>query len=260
MCIILQKNPVDHITDHLPFRSTRKQWTGERRRARFSERKGAEKVIFSGNCPYRFVWDHQAAGSIPVTRTKILTESRVYSPLSVIFYAYLGALPPLLEKSYSTDHTIKCGLKIPFSLFTAAQNLKSQTSNRRGFFRGGIVYTLRRLSGFESFFLGGDFSILFSNHHRQLFFAFFSCVGVDIKLFAFAVWQFWRIAAFPFLFADSKYAPRSRTAYLRLFRLKFRSYGRLELCRVFVRPRPKCPHFCRNPVQFCRRRSAAYCH
>ena len=146
-----------------------------------------------------------------------------------------------------------------YSLFTAAQNLKSQTSNRRGFFRGGIVYTLRRLSGFESFFLGGDFRILLFNHLGKLFFAFFSCVGVDIKLFAFAVWQFWRIAAFPFLFADSKYAPRSRTAYLRLFRLKFRSYGRLELCRVFVRPRPKCPHFCRNPVQFCRRRSAAYC-
>lgn len=60
---------VDHITDHLPFRSTRKQWTWERRRARFSERKGAEKVIFSGNCPYRFVWEQDAAGSNPVTRT-----------------------------------------------------------------------------------------------------------------------------------------------------------------------------------------------
>ena len=104
MCIILQKNPVDHITDHLPFRSTRKQWTGERRRARFSERKGAEKVIFSGNCPYRFVWDHQAAGSIPVTRTKILTESRVYSPLSVIFYAYLGISPPLLKNAFLRPH------------------------------------------------------------------------------------------------------------------------------------------------------------
>ena len=33
---------VDHITDHLPFRSTRKQWIRERRRVRFSERKGAE--------------------------------------------------------------------------------------------------------------------------------------------------------------------------------------------------------------------------
>ena len=70
---------VDHITDHLPFRSTRKQWTGERRRARFSERKGAEKVIFSGNCPYRFVWEQDAAGSSPVTSTitKPLLELRV---------------------------------------------------------------------------------------------------------------------------------------------------------------------------------------
>lgn len=125
---------VDHITDHLPFRSTRKQWTGEWRRAQFSERKGAEKAIFSGNCLHRFVWDHQAAGSIPVTRTKFLTESRVYSPLSAIFYADLSVSPPLFEKSCSPDHIIKCGLKISFSLFTAAQNLKSQTSNRHGFF------------------------------------------------------------------------------------------------------------------------------
>ena len=71
----------------------------------------------------RVVWDHQAAGSIPVTRTKILTENRVYSPLSVIFYAYLGILPPLLKKSHFYDHIIKCGLKNPLSLFTAAQNL-----------------------------------------------------------------------------------------------------------------------------------------
>ena len=60
---------VDHITDHLPFRSTRKQWTGECRRARFSERKGAEKAIFSGNCLHRSVWEQDAAGSSPVTST-----------------------------------------------------------------------------------------------------------------------------------------------------------------------------------------------
>ena len=71
----------------------------------------------------RVVWDHQAAGSIPVTRTKILTESRVYSPLSVIFYAYLGVLPPLLKKSHFYDHINKCGPEISFSLFTAGQNL-----------------------------------------------------------------------------------------------------------------------------------------
>lgn len=122
---------VDHITDHLPFRSTRKQWTGERRRARFSRRKGAEKAIFSGNCLHRSVWDHQAAGSIPVTRTKILTESRVYSPLSVIFYAYLGISPPLLKKSHFYDHIIKCGLKIPLSLFTAVPKLRHVLSGSR---------------------------------------------------------------------------------------------------------------------------------
>ena len=66
---------VDHITDHLPFRSTRKQWNGERRRTRFSEWKGAEKAIFSGKCLHRFVWEQDAGGSSPFTPTKILTES-----------------------------------------------------------------------------------------------------------------------------------------------------------------------------------------
>ena len=60
---------VDHITDHLPFRSTRKQWTGERRRARFSERKGAEKAIFGGKRHHKCVWEQDAAGSNPVIPT-----------------------------------------------------------------------------------------------------------------------------------------------------------------------------------------------
>ena len=98
MCIILQKNPADHITDHLPFRSIRKQWTGERQRARLSERKGAEKVIFSGNCPYRFVWEQDVGGSNPFTPTKILTENRGYSLLSVDFYAVLVASVQLFER------------------------------------------------------------------------------------------------------------------------------------------------------------------
>lgn len=145
-----------------------------------------------------------------------------------------------------------------FFVYSGAK-FESQTSNRHRFSCGGIVYTLHRLSGFESFFLGGDFRILFCNHHRQLFFAFFSCVGVDIKLFAFAIWQFRRIAALPFVRTDLEYASGAGAADFRLFRLKFRSYGRLALCRVFVRPRPECPHFCRNTARFCRRRSAAYC-
>ena len=60
---------VDHITDHLPFRSTRKQWTGERRRVRFSRRKGAEKAIFSGNCLHRSVWEQEARSSSLCTST-----------------------------------------------------------------------------------------------------------------------------------------------------------------------------------------------
>ena len=123
--------PADHITDHLPFRSTRKQWTGECRRARFSERKGAEKAIFSGNCLHRSVWDAEAASLSLATPTNILTESRVYSPPSVIFYAYLGISPPLLKKSHFYDHIIKCGLKIPFSLFTAVPKLRHVLSGSR---------------------------------------------------------------------------------------------------------------------------------
>lgn len=87
---------VDHITDHLPFRSIRKQWTGERRRVRFSERKGVEKAIFSGNCPYRFVWDHQAAGSNPVTRT----ISSVHNRFELWTLAFLFSAQPNIAVGY----------------------------------------------------------------------------------------------------------------------------------------------------------------
>ena len=59
----------------------------------------------------RLLWEQDAVGSSPATRTKILTESRVYSPLSVIFYAYLCVLLPLSKKSHFYGHIIKCGLK-----------------------------------------------------------------------------------------------------------------------------------------------------
>ena len=173
-----------------------------------------------------------------------MTESRVYSPLSVIFYAYLGVLPPLLKKSRFYDHIIKCGLKISFSLFTAAQNLKVKRATATDFSVAVLVSALSRLSCFKPFFLSRNFRILLFDHLGKLFFTFFSCVGVDIKLFAFAVWQFWRITPFPFLFADSKYAPRSGAAYLRLLRFKFRSYGRLG--NVCPSP-PKAPSFLPKP-------------
>ena len=151
---------------------------------------------------------------------KILTESRVYSPLSVIFYAYLGILPPLLKNAFLRPHHQMWTENSFFFVYSGAKS-ESQTSNRHGFLRVGVVSALRRSSRFKPFFLGGDFRILLFDHLGKLFFAFFSCVGIDIKLFAFAVWQFRRITPFQFLFADSKYAPRSGTAYLRLFRLCF---------------------------------------
>ena len=93
---------------------------------------------------------------------------------------------------------------------------------------GGVVSALRLPFSLEALFLSGDFGILFCNHHHKFFFVFFSRVGVDIELFAFAVWQFRRIAAFPFLRADLKQTSRSGAAYFRLFRLKFCSYGRFR--------------------------------
>ena len=108
-------------------------------------------------------------------------------------------------------------------------------SNRHRFSCGGVVSALRRSSRFKQFFPSGDFRILLFNHLGKPFFAFFSCVGVDVKLFAFAVRQFRRITPFPFLFADSKYAPHSGAAYLWLFRFKFRSYGRFR-CLVGCLP------------------------
>ena len=76
----------------------------------------------------RQFWELDVAGSSPVTPTKILTESRVYSPLSVVFYAYLGVSTPLLKKSHFYDHINKCELKIPLSLFAATQELKARAT------------------------------------------------------------------------------------------------------------------------------------
>ena len=124
MCIILQKNPADHITDHLPFRSIRKQWTGERRRARFSERKGAEKVIFSGNCPYRFVWEQVQAGSTPVIPTKNQPKIRFFAPLSAYFLLIIGFYPPLRQIRLTAEKRLVPKLQHkPLSFFQKAFSL-----------------------------------------------------------------------------------------------------------------------------------------
>lgn len=51
-------------------------------------------------------------------RSKILTESRACSPLSVIFYAYLGVSLPLFEKSQIYPPNMRSSL----SLYRAASD------------------------------------------------------------------------------------------------------------------------------------------
>lgn len=62
--------PVDHITDHLPFRSTWNICKEECRRALFSEWKGLKKAYISGKYLSISLWEQDAAGSSPVTPTK----------------------------------------------------------------------------------------------------------------------------------------------------------------------------------------------
>lgn len=85
---------------------------------------------------------------------------------------------------------------------------------------------LCRFFRFEPFLLSGDFSILLRNHHSKFFFAFFSCVSVDIKLFTLSIRQFRRVTAFPFVFTDLEYTSCSGAADFRLFRLEFRRLWR----------------------------------
>lgn len=70
--VLFRKNHADHITDHLPFRSTRNICSGERRRALISERKGLKKAYISGKHLTISLWDFDAAGSNPVTPTNAL--------------------------------------------------------------------------------------------------------------------------------------------------------------------------------------------
>ena len=110
-----------------------------------------------------------------------------------------------------------------------------------------LVSALRRLSSLEPFFLSRNFRILLFNHLGKPFFAFFSCLGVDIKLFSFAVWQFRLIAAFPFLFADSKYAPRSGTAFFGCFGSDFALTGVSGALSGVCPSPPKVPSFLPKP-------------
>lgn len=67
-------------------------------RPQFNNYRGVAQLIA------RRIWDAEAASLSLATPTNILTESRVYSPPSVIFYAYLGISPPLLKNAFLRPH------------------------------------------------------------------------------------------------------------------------------------------------------------
>ena len=68
--VLFRKNPADHITDHLPFRSTWNICREKCRRALFSERKGLKKAYISRKYLVISLLEQDAAGSSPVTPTK----------------------------------------------------------------------------------------------------------------------------------------------------------------------------------------------
>ena len=103
------KIPADHITDHLPFRSTRRVCSGERQRACFSERKGLKKAYRSGKYPDLSLWDHQASGSNPVTPTT--SPRTLYRSRRLFFGKANGSLTPSLllsEKGHAAPSLLAC--------------------------------------------------------------------------------------------------------------------------------------------------------
>ena len=68
---ISHRDGLDHIFDHLRLRTTWKQCLQEHRKASFSDTKAPKSPRNQGKNRCRFVWEHDAAGSNPVTPTKI---------------------------------------------------------------------------------------------------------------------------------------------------------------------------------------------
>ena len=62
---------LDHSFDHLRIRTTWKQCLQEHSKALFSDTKAPKSLVNQGKNRLRFLWEHDAAGSSPVTPTKI---------------------------------------------------------------------------------------------------------------------------------------------------------------------------------------------
>ena len=60
----------DHIFDHLQVRTTWELWTLRHEKARFSDKKAPKSTRNEAKDGYCFLWEHDAAGSNPVTPTK----------------------------------------------------------------------------------------------------------------------------------------------------------------------------------------------
>ena len=64
--IICERLVVDHIFDHLQLWTTWKQREREHRKASFSDTKAPKSLVNQGKNRYRFLWEHDVAGSNPV--------------------------------------------------------------------------------------------------------------------------------------------------------------------------------------------------
>ena len=60
----------DHSFDHLQVWTTWELWTLRHKKARFSDKKAPKSTQKEAKDLYCFLWEHDAAGSSPVTPTK----------------------------------------------------------------------------------------------------------------------------------------------------------------------------------------------
>ena len=65
----------DHNLDHLQLRTMWELWTLRHEKARFSDKKAPKSTQKEAKDCYCFLWEHDAAGSSPVTPTKTKSKS-----------------------------------------------------------------------------------------------------------------------------------------------------------------------------------------